>query len=35
MFYTWENPTGPKLLMWEDDNKREIVDDLRQVLEVF
>ncbi|XP_033213445.1 vacuolar protein sorting-associated protein 13 isoform X2 [Belonocnema kinseyi] len=30
MFYTWENPAGPKLLMWEDNNKREIEDDLRK-----
>ncbi|XP_043479643.1 vacuolar protein sorting-associated protein 13 isoform X2 [Leptopilina heterotoma] len=30
MFYTWENPVGPRLLLWEDGNKREIEDDLRK-----
>lgn len=30
MFYTWENPAGPRKLMWEDGNKKEIEDDLRK-----
>ncbi|XP_051160676.1 intermembrane lipid transfer protein Vps13 isoform X3 [Leptopilina boulardi] len=30
MFYTWENPVGSRLLLWEDGNKREIEDDLRK-----
>ncbi|XP_015115234.1 vacuolar protein sorting-associated protein 13 isoform X2 [Diachasma alloeum] len=30
MFYTWENPSGPRKLLWEDDNKKEIENDLRQ-----
>lgn len=31
MFYTWENPAGPRKLMWEGDNNKEIEDDLRKV----
>nr|XP_050858456.1 intermembrane lipid transfer protein Vps13 isoform X2 [Vespula vulgaris] len=30
MFYTWENPAGPRKLMWEDYNNKEIEDDLRK-----
>ncbi|XP_034937793.1 vacuolar protein sorting-associated protein 13 isoform X2 [Chelonus insularis] len=30
MFYTWENPSGPKKLIWEDNNKKEIDNDLRK-----
>ncbi|XP_011301984.1 vacuolar protein sorting-associated protein 13C isoform X2 [Fopius arisanus] len=30
MFYTWENPSGPRKLLWEDHNKKEIENDLRQ-----
>ncbi|KAI4501433.1 hypothetical protein M0802_003310 [Mischocyttarus mexicanus] len=30
MFYTWENPAGSRKLMWEDNNKKEIEDDLRK-----
>ncbi|KAI4489144.1 hypothetical protein M0804_004642 [Polistes exclamans] len=30
MFYTWENPAGPRKLMWKDSNKKEIEDDLRK-----
>ncbi|XP_076225482.1 vacuolar protein sorting 13C isoform X3 [Nomia melanderi] len=30
MFYTWENPSGPKRLVWEDNNKKEIEDTLRK-----
>ncbi|XP_047359321.1 vacuolar protein sorting-associated protein 13 isoform X2 [Vespa velutina] len=30
MFYTWENPAGPRKLMWEGDNNKEIEDDLRK-----
>ncbi|KAJ8665252.1 hypothetical protein QAD02_006914 [Eretmocerus hayati] len=29
MFYTWENPAGPKLLVWEDDKKKEYSENLR------
>ncbi|XP_023247319.1 vacuolar protein sorting-associated protein 13 [Copidosoma floridanum] len=36
MFYTWENPAGPRLLVWEDGAKKEIADMLRKdVLGVF
>ena len=31
MFYTWENPSGSRRLVWEDNNKKEIEDDLRKV----
>ncbi|XP_076380466.1 vacuolar protein sorting 13C isoform X3 [Megalopta genalis] len=30
MFYTWENPAGPKKIVWEDNNKKEIEDTLRK-----
>ncbi|XP_043267936.1 vacuolar protein sorting-associated protein 13 isoform X2 [Venturia canescens] len=30
MFYTWENPSGTRKLVWEDNNKKEIEDDLRK-----
>ncbi|XP_076625592.1 vacuolar protein sorting 13C isoform X3 [Colletes latitarsis] len=30
MFYTWENPAGPRKLMWEDNNKKEIEHTLRK-----
>ncbi|XP_053594598.1 intermembrane lipid transfer protein Vps13 isoform X2 [Microplitis demolitor] len=30
MFYTWENPSGPRKLLWEDNNKKEIENDLRK-----
>nr|XP_034187905.1 vacuolar protein sorting-associated protein 13 isoform X3 [Osmia lignaria] len=30
MFYTWENPAGPRKLVWEDANKKEIEDTLRK-----
>lgn len=31
MYYTWENPAGPRKLVWEDNNGKEIEDDLRKV----
>jgi len=31
MFYTWENPAGPRKLVWEDNNGKEIEDNLRKV----
>lgn len=30
MFYTWENPLGSRILMWEDNSKRTIEDNLRK-----
>ncbi|CAK9800782.1 Intermembrane lipid transfer protein Vps13, partial [Anthophora quadrimaculata] len=30
MFYTWENPAGPRKLVWEDSNKKEIEETLRK-----
>ncbi|XP_026298323.1 vacuolar protein sorting-associated protein 13 isoform X3 [Apis mellifera] len=30
MFYTWENPAGPRKLIWEDGNKKEIEETLRK-----
>ncbi|XP_018341629.1 PREDICTED: vacuolar protein sorting-associated protein 13C isoform X1 [Trachymyrmex septentrionalis] len=30
MFYTWENPAGPRKLVWEDNNDKEIEDNLRK-----
>ncbi|XP_076183155.1 vacuolar protein sorting 13C isoform X2 [Ptiloglossa arizonensis] len=30
MFYTWENPAGPRKLIWEDNNKKEIEHTLRK-----
>ncbi|XP_015584675.1 vacuolar protein sorting-associated protein 13 isoform X2 [Cephus cinctus] len=30
MLYTWENPSGPRKIVWEDNNKREIENDLRK-----
>lgn len=30
MFYTWENPAGSRKLMWEDNNDKEIEDNLRK-----
>lgn len=29
-FYTWENPSGPRVLVWEIGNKKELEDDLRK-----
>lgn len=31
MFYTWENPAGPRKLIWEDSSKKEIEETLRKV----
>lgn len=31
MFYTWEHPAGPRKLVWEDNNKKEIEETLRKV----
>lgn len=31
IFYTWENPAGPKKILWEDRKKKEIEDDLKKV----
>lgn len=31
MFYAWENPAGPRKLVWEDKNNKEIQDNLRKV----
>lgn len=28
--YTWENPSGPRVLVWETGHKKEIEDDLRK-----
>ncbi|XP_025156985.1 vacuolar protein sorting-associated protein 13 isoform X1 [Harpegnathos saltator] len=30
MFYTWENPAGPRKIVWEDNNGKEIEDNLRK-----
>lgn len=30
LLHTWENPTGPRLLLWETGKKKEIEDDLRK-----
>ncbi|XP_014471667.1 PREDICTED: vacuolar protein sorting-associated protein 13C isoform X2 [Dinoponera quadriceps] len=30
MFYTWENPAGPRKIVWEDNNCKEIEDNLRK-----
>jgi len=30
MFYTWENPAGPRKLLWEDSNGKEMEDSLRK-----
>ncbi|XP_011630655.2 LOW QUALITY PROTEIN: vacuolar protein sorting-associated protein 13 [Pogonomyrmex barbatus] len=30
MFYAWENPAGPRKLVWEDNNGKEIEDNLRK-----
>ncbi|XP_011874480.1 PREDICTED: vacuolar protein sorting-associated protein 13C isoform X2 [Vollenhovia emeryi] len=30
MFYTWENPAGPRKLVWEDNNGKDIEDNLRK-----
>ncbi|XP_044002668.1 vacuolar protein sorting-associated protein 13 isoform X3 [Aphidius gifuensis] len=30
MFYTWEIPSGSRILLWEDSNKKEIDNDLRK-----
>ncbi|XP_076294775.1 vacuolar protein sorting 13C isoform X2 [Lasioglossum baleicum] len=30
MFYTWEKPAGPKKIVWEDHNKKEIENNLRK-----
>lgn len=30
MFYTWENPSGSRKLIWEDHIKKEIENDLRK-----
>lgn len=31
MFYTWENPAGPRKIIWEDNNGKEFEDKLRKV----
>lgn len=33
MFYTWDTPDGPRLLVWEDGPKKDIEDNLRKVSE--
>lgn len=30
MLYTWENPSGPRILVWEREPKKEIENDLRK-----
>ncbi|XP_012537324.1 vacuolar protein sorting-associated protein 13 isoform X2 [Monomorium pharaonis] len=30
MFYTWENPAGPRKMVWEDNNGKEIEGNLRK-----
>lgn len=30
MLYTWENPSGPRILVWEGGNKAELENDLRK-----
>ncbi|XP_017891074.1 vacuolar protein sorting-associated protein 13 isoform X2 [Ceratina calcarata] len=30
MFYTWENPAGPRKVVWETSHKKEIEDTLRK-----
>ncbi|KAL3279818.1 hypothetical protein HHI36_017325 [Cryptolaemus montrouzieri] len=30
MLYTWENPSGPRILVWEGGNKSELENDLRK-----
>ncbi|XP_044259687.1 vacuolar protein sorting-associated protein 13 isoform X2 [Tribolium madens] len=30
MLYTWENPSGPRILVWEGANKKEHSNDLRK-----
>lgn len=30
MLYTWENPSGPRILTWETGNKQEMENDLRK-----
>lgn len=31
MFYTWENPTGSRTLVWEGKGKKDIEDNLKKV----
>ncbi|CAG9865247.1 unnamed protein product [Phyllotreta striolata] len=30
VLYTWENPSGPRQLVWDRGNRREIIEDLRK-----
>lgn len=30
ILYTWENPSGPREIVWDRGNKKEIVEDLRK-----
>lgn len=30
LLYTWENPSGPRVLVWDIGRKRELFDDLRK-----
>ncbi|KAJ8953002.1 hypothetical protein NQ318_015363 [Aromia moschata] len=30
VLYTWENPSGPRILCWDSGNKKDIQDDLRK-----
>ncbi|XP_029176856.1 vacuolar protein sorting-associated protein 13 isoform X2 [Nylanderia fulva] len=30
MFYTWENPAGPRKIVWEDNSGKELEDNLRK-----
>lgn len=30
VLYTWDNPSGPRLLVWEGGNKKEFHNDLRK-----
>lgn len=30
LLHAWENPTGPRLLIWETGKKKEICDELRK-----
>ncbi|XP_028133900.2 intermembrane lipid transfer protein Vps13 isoform X1 [Diabrotica virgifera virgifera] len=29
-YYTWENPSGPRSIVWDRGNKKEIINDLRK-----
>ncbi|XP_018574731.1 vacuolar protein sorting-associated protein 13 isoform X2 [Anoplophora glabripennis] len=30
LLYTWENPSGPRLIVWDKGNNKELVEDLRK-----